>query len=61
MKILPILEAPAPSKFLSFEKERITPKVVDITISQKKLEVRLYFCRLAKLVNMKGAILSAIR
>ena len=41
MKTLPILEAPTPSNSLAFVNERITAKVVEITINQKNLEVRL--------------------
>ena len=61
IKIVPILEAPTPSKSLNLVNERITPKVVAITINQKKLDVKLYFSKIGKLFNRYGAILSAIK
>ena len=55
-KTLPTLEAPTPSKFLTFVKERKRAIVVDITIIQKKLDVRLNLDKPGALFLINGVI-----
>ena len=59
MKTLPILEAPTPSNSLAFVNERKTAKVVEITINQKNLEVRLNLASKGAFWKIHGAIRSA--
>ena len=56
---LPIVEAPAPSYFLNLVKERKSPPVVAITMSQKNGLVKLNFCKDGKLLSIYGVIISA--
>ena len=56
IKTLPIFEAPLPSRFLIFVKDNKIPKDVEIIISQKKFEVKLYFSRYWKLILIYSEI-----
>ena len=59
MKTLPILDAPTPSISLSLVKDNNIAKVVDITISQKKPDVRLKRASSGAAFLIAGAIVSA--
>ena len=59
MKTLPILDAPTPSISLSFVKDNNIAIVVDITISQKKPDVRLKRASSGAALLIAGAMVSA--
>ena len=58
MNIPPIFDDPDPSSFLSLVKDKATPIDVEKITNQKKFEVRLYFSKYEKFININSEVIS---